>query len=93
MVGGERTTCASTASSLNLRRANARRPLPHSGALPSPPPLAAPLGSCPLHCPMCGAGCTFQQTPWWRKLLGVMSEAAGQREVGEEQFKRPSYKI
>jgi hypothetical protein len=26
-VGGERTTCASTASSLNLRRANARRPL------------------------------------------------------------------
>jgi hypothetical protein len=27
MVGGERTTCASTASSLNLRRANARRPL------------------------------------------------------------------
>jgi hypothetical protein len=30
-VGGERTTCASTASSLNLRKANARRPLPHSG--------------------------------------------------------------
>jgi hypothetical protein len=30
MVGGERTTCASTASSLNLRRANARRPLTHS---------------------------------------------------------------
>jgi hypothetical protein len=29
MVGGERTTCASTASSLNLRRANARRPLTH----------------------------------------------------------------
>jgi hypothetical protein len=27
MVGGERTTCASTASSLSLRRANARRPL------------------------------------------------------------------
>ena len=30
MVGGERTTCASTASSLKLRRANARRPLTHS---------------------------------------------------------------
>jgi hypothetical protein len=30
MVGGERTTCASTASSFNLRRANARRPLTHS---------------------------------------------------------------
>jgi hypothetical protein len=30
MVGGERTTCASTASSLNLCRANARRPLTHS---------------------------------------------------------------
>jgi hypothetical protein len=29
-VGGERTTCASTASSLNLRRANAQRPLTHS---------------------------------------------------------------
>jgi hypothetical protein len=29
MVGGERTTCASTASSLHLRRANARRPLTH----------------------------------------------------------------
>ena len=29
MVGGERTTCASTASSLKLRRANARRPLTH----------------------------------------------------------------
>ena len=30
MVGGERTTCATTASSLKLRRANARRPLTHS---------------------------------------------------------------
>ena len=30
MVGGERTTRASTASSLKLRRANARRPLTHS---------------------------------------------------------------
>jgi hypothetical protein len=30
MVGWERATCASTASSLNLRRANARRPLTHS---------------------------------------------------------------
>ena len=30
MVGGERTTCASTASSLKLRRANARRPLTRS---------------------------------------------------------------
>ena len=29
MVGGERTTRASTASSLKLRRANARRPLTH----------------------------------------------------------------
>ena len=29
-VGGERTTRASTASSLKLRRANARRPLTHS---------------------------------------------------------------
>jgi hypothetical protein len=29
-VGGECTTCASNASSLNLRRANARRPLTHS---------------------------------------------------------------
>jgi hypothetical protein len=35
-VGGERTTCASTASSLNLRRANARRPLTHE-AQPSSP--------------------------------------------------------
>jgi hypothetical protein len=30
MVGGEHTTCASTASFLNLRRASARRPLTHS---------------------------------------------------------------
>ena len=30
MVGGERTTRASTASSLKLRRANARRPLTHN---------------------------------------------------------------
>ena len=30
MVGGERTTRASTASSLKLRRANAQRPLTHS---------------------------------------------------------------
>jgi hypothetical protein len=29
MEGGGHTTCASTASSLNLRRANARRPLTH----------------------------------------------------------------
>jgi hypothetical protein len=35
-VGGERTTCASTASSLNLRRANAQRPLTHSHALRVP---------------------------------------------------------
>jgi hypothetical protein len=31
MVGGERTTCAGTASSLNLRIADARRPLTHRG--------------------------------------------------------------
>ena len=30
MVGGQRTTCASTTSSLKLRRANARRALTHS---------------------------------------------------------------
>jgi sodium/bile acid cotransporter 7 len=34
MVGGECTTCASTASSLNHRRANARRPLTHSHCCP-----------------------------------------------------------
>jgi hypothetical protein len=34
MVGGERTTRASTASSLILRRANARRPLTHSLDIP-----------------------------------------------------------
>ena len=33
MVGGERTTRASTASSLKLRRANARRPLTHYAEL------------------------------------------------------------
>jgi hypothetical protein len=33
MVGGGRTACASTASSLNLRRANTRRPLTHSALL------------------------------------------------------------
>ena len=33
MVGGERTTRASTASSLKLRRANARRPLTHSSLM------------------------------------------------------------
>ena len=35
MVGGERTTRASTASSLKLRRANARRPLTHPGCMPT----------------------------------------------------------
>jgi hypothetical protein len=32
IYGSRMTTCASTASSLNLRRANARRPLTHSQA-------------------------------------------------------------
>jgi hypothetical protein len=59
MVGGERTTRASTASSLNLRRAFARRPLSlgimhHSRCIPLQPvhshslPLQQFLTSCSL---------------------------------------------
>jgi hypothetical protein len=52
MVGGERTTCASTASSLNLRRANARRPLTHSITVIS---LSCPLR---MHCKFVRQGYT-----------------------------------